>query len=298
MSLEQQFFDYARERYLILLKRREGLPKPWTDDHVLQTGRFCNVFREDDRTTVWFRDHVREPMRNSPDVLLATVVFRWFNRTTTGEAIFCQPRFDGKTAWDKFLGNQDVKELGRVIRGFCGKGPYVTGAYTINTISAGIGLSKLDGVLRLIEMWLERHKDWRQFAQDWIDGNYQSMMEFCSWCESPCLKEFMCYEIACDLRYTALLERAHDIDEWANAGPGAVRGLNRIYGRTVTTTAFAGQALDEMIKLLDMSRNRQVWNTQWPAWDLRTVEHTLCEFDKYMRVRAGAGQTRGVFNGR
>jgi hypothetical protein len=33
----------------------------------------------------------------------------------------------------------------------------------------------------------------------------------------------------------------------------------------------------------------------WPSWEMRDVEHTLCEFDKYERIRLGEGRTRGVY---
>lgn len=308
MDLAPDFFAFARERHRIYLKRAAGDPWPWTDDQVLQTGRFTNVFRELDRTTAWYRRHIREPMRDRPEVLLATVIFRWFNRTTTGEAMFLQGYLGGEgSAFDIFArelseGRMDSGVLKQAITLFCGeKGPFITGAYTINTRSAGLGLTKLDGVLTLIEMWVALHQDWRQFALDWAHPmtNYHSMEEFCSWAASPCLAGFMTYELACDLRFTPLLEKAMDIDTWANVGPGAVRGLNRIHGRPVGQGLRQEPALKEMQELLRMSRNARYWPQRkvenWPRWGLREVEHTLCEFDKYERVRAGDGKTRGNF---
>jgi hypothetical protein len=300
MDLAADFFRFARERHRIYLKREAGDPWPWTEDPVLRTGRFTNVFRELDRTTAWFREQ--------PEVLLATVIFRWFNRTTTGEALFLQrDLFGGRTAFEQF--SADLSELrlnsdtlGSAIRHYCGeKGPFITGAYTINTRSAGLGLTKLAGVLTLIEMWVGLHQDWRERAADWADplNSYQSMEEFCAWAASPCLAGFMTYELACDLRWTALLEKAQDVDTWANVGPGAVRGLNRISCRPASKGLRQGAALDEMRELLRMSRNGRYWPSKpqdrWPVWGLREVEHTLCEYDKYERVRAGEGKTRGNF---
>ena len=60
----KSYFGFVRERYRILLQRRAGKPKPWTADRVLQEHYFTNVFREDDKTTVWFREHIREPLRD------------------------------------------------------------------------------------------------------------------------------------------------------------------------------------------------------------------------------------------
>src|SRR4051812_7947858 len=87
----ERWFEYAVEREKIRKRKEEDkmLP-PFTDDPILQKYRFCNVYREDDRTTRWCKKYVRDPLIDKPEVLLAVVIFRWFNRITTGEAIFCQ----------------------------------------------------------------------------------------------------------------------------------------------------------------------------------------------------------------
>ena len=124
------FFMFARERHNIYLRRQQGLPRPWTDDHILNTCRFTNVYRELDKTTVWFRERVREPLRSKPEVLLATVLFRWFNRILTGEALFLQTFMseegDVRSAFEKFLIDGDIAHLRYAIKAYCGDGPYVT----------------------------------------------------------------------------------------------------------------------------------------------------------------------------
>ncbi|GAF76676.1 unnamed protein product [marine sediment metagenome] len=37
------------------------------------------------------------------------------------------------------------------------------------------------------------------------------------------------------------------------------------------------------------------WPDDWPLWEMREVEHTLCEFDKYERVRLGEGTPKQLF---
>jgi alpha-glutamyl/putrescinyl thymine pyrophosphorylase clade 1 len=314
------FFAFARERHSIYLRRQAGLPKPWTQDPVLQTNRFTNVFRELDRTTMWFRKHVREPLRARPEVLLAAVVFRWFNRISTGEAIFCQDDlFDSGGPWLRFVDTGDIRVLRRAILALLPQGPYVTGAYTINTNLAPRGTPKLDGVLWLIREWLDCHSDWRDVAEAWLASSGTTLEQFCQWAQGPDLGPFMAYEVACDLRHTDLLCRVPDIDTWANAGPGARRGVNRVHGTHPSSPVRSDDALASMVWLLGESRDEQYWPQRvaqdaygcnnyglddvtcsgpWPAWELREVEHTLCEFDKYCRVRDGQGQTRGRFDGK
>lgn len=319
------FFAYARERHATYLRRAAGGPAPWTDDPVLQKYKFCNVFRELDRTTAWFRQHVREPLRDDPAVLLATVVFRWFNRISTGEAVFNQLDMFDASPFRRFMRTGQISILREAITKLCPDGPWVTGSYTINTRSAGVGLSKLDGVLWLISMWVRDHSDWPDVAENQLRDSAFTMKEFCLWARGPCLADFMTYEIACDLRHTALLEHAGDIDTWANIGPGARRGLNRIFRPGEPVNRPHDLELDEMVHLLNLSRDEHYWpqlvnqewmmmggrydgavrmacgqgvREKWPRWELREVEHTLCEFDKYQRVLEGSGRPRGTFSGR
>lgn len=280
----EEFFAYARERYSIRLKRNAGEPKPWTTDPLLLKYSFTEVFREDDRTTKWLRDHVREPLRNDPMVLPAVLIFRWFNRISTGEAIFTQlDMFDG-TAFDRFLRSGETNALKVAIRNHCGDGPYVTGAYTINTIGTGAKMNKLDGVLCLIEMWFDRH--------DWQKPDTSSLQAFCKWCTSPALGPFMTDQIATDLRWTYLLEEAPDIMTWANPGPGCTAGLNRVFGRPATQRVPTTQLIVEMRALLALSQHPDYWPREWPRWELHEVENCACEFEKYQR-----GYSRRKYDG-
>ena len=47
----QSFFDYCKKREAVRVKRESGEAYPWSDDPILQKGRFLNVFREDDKVS-------------------------------------------------------------------------------------------------------------------------------------------------------------------------------------------------------------------------------------------------------
>ena len=64
---------------------------------------------------------------------------------------------------------------------------------------------------------------------------------------------FMAYEVVTDLRHTKWLKNAKDIMTWANPGPGAQRGLNRIHERELNKTIKKQQLNTEMKHLLDIS---------------------------------------------
>jgi hypothetical protein len=312
------FFRYARERQQILLNRRAGLPREqWTKDPILQKYRFCNVFREDDKTTTWFREHVRSKVPEE-SVLLATVVFRMFNRIDTGEAIFCDDDLlGGHSAFDEFLRTGKLTNMRRAIVRRLGKGPYVTGAYII---SSPPGYSKLDGVLEVLRRFYHDKREWKGLGSGVYDtmgwgGEEAGATELLSvnpglftleatwnWLRKfDYLGVFHSYEVVTDLRHTPLLDQAPDIMTWASPGPGARRGLNRVHGRDVRDHSVNRAGLiEEMRELLWIAnhmnqRDENLWPADWQRWEMRDVEHTLCEFDKYSRVKNGEGRPRGVY---
>lgn len=342
-DMVDRFFALARERHSVHLRRVAGLPRPWTEDPILRQYKFTNVFRELDRTTAWFRQHVREPMRADPRVLLATVVFRWLNRVTTGEAIFLQGNvFDGpgRSAFEVFAETGDVSILERAILAYCGDGPYVTGAYMIKSPT---GMPKLAGMMKVIgDFYRGAHVfpgfdelvNWRDVADHCLRNRDlpepTSLRDVWDWLRDIAFQgPFHAYEVVSDLRHTALLDHAPDILTWANPGPGAQRGLNRIHNRINASPRKAKhkwrpggvpreQYIQEMLDLRELSRDTRYWPQKvagdaygcdgygldsttcagpWPAWEMREVEHWLCEVDKHQRVFNGEGEPRGRYDG-
>jgi hypothetical protein len=284
MILASEYFRTARERYRIHIKRAVQQPKPWTDDKPFQQWRFCNVHREDDKVTKWFRDNVRSKL-SGLNVIKATVAFRWFNRIETGELIK-----DHLLNPDKWVGEDVARILADVH-------PVVTGAYIINGMP---GYDKLHGVLICIDNAFDKiDAFWPQWEEairlkDDLNGEEHITLEMV-WDDLRTINYlggFMSYEVVSDLRWTDVLANAEDINTWANAGPGCARGLGwTIAGDSSVFNAgsTAGQAvmLGHMRELLEMSRDPQYWPVNWPVWEMREVEHWACEFDKYQRAARG-----------
>jgi hypothetical protein len=307
-----RFFAYARARHEITLKRATGLPRPWTSDPILDTYRFTNVFREMDRTTEWIAKHVRGPLDQMLErgeiepwqQALGIILAREFNRVSTLEQIFCQDRIDGTMEPVALAyirggaGAPSIEEFESYMRMFCPQ-PWVTGAYIIKTPD---GMDKLAGALWMVERARERLPTLA------ADGAFACSMEslHADLASLPYLGQFTAYEVVTDLRWMGIGREWPDIMSWAAAGPGAIRGLHRLHGRFGwRRKAWGGpalsqsQALAEMRELLRMAHsNLFLWPTDdqdWPEWELREVEHTLCEWDKYERVRLGQGKPRGVY---
>lgn len=306
----ERFFAFARARHEITLARRAGLPHPWTDDAILATYRFTNVFRELDRVTLWIDEHVRRPLDAMLErgeiepwqVVLGIVLARTFNRTETLEMIFCQECMitGAIPGWDYITGDPGnsgkaytLNDLHVYMLSKCSP-PWVTGAYIVKTPDA---MDKLAGALWIVERARERlptlARD-RSFACS-MQALHADLVTL------PYLGGFTAYEIVSDVRWTEVGRGWPDIMSWAHAGPGAIRGLHRVHGRDHTKGLPIAQSLAEMRDLLRMSVSwtGAVWEGEqpkdWPAWEMREVEHTLCEWDKYERARLGQGRPRGVY---
>ena len=111
----------------------------------------------------------------------------------------------------------------------------------------------------------------------------------------------MAYEIVTDLRHTAILQNSPDIMTWCNPGPGCLRGLYRIKGWEFekgnnSTSPVLPPGFDrEMIDLLSKVRERL--RPKMPPLEMRDLEHSLCEFDKYSRALEGDGRLKRKYPG-
>jgi hypothetical protein len=82
---------------------------------------------------------------------------------------------------------------------------------------------------------------------------------------------------------------------WANAGPGAKRGLNRLHGRRIDIAPSKHGWNAEMGELLNHAPTRLGKHVPIDQFDMRSVEHSLCEWDKYQRVELGQGKPRSLY---
>jgi len=171
-----------------------------------------------------------------------------------------------------------------------------TGAYIIT--NQGIKKPKSEVVVDefLIPIWKAK-EDLAKVSQETqsLQATHEAMGKFRGWGGGG----FMSYEVVTDLNYTSVLGTAKDRYTWANAGPGAKRGLNRLYKRDLKKSLSQTQANLEMQTLLYEAQDHLPFRFgPKDQVDMRTIEHSLCEFDKYIRVKNGEGKPRSRYNGK
>tara|TARA_R110000787_G_scaffold43783_1_gene107238 strand:+ start:20959 stop:21822 length:864 start_codon:yes stop_codon:yes gene_type:complete len=276
----ERFFYYINERHRIYLKRQQGHEFPWTADKILQTYSFCNVFRELDTVTQWLNDNWKEPYADHPNLPFAMSVARQINWPETLQEIGFPEVWEPDRIKSIMQGRMDRKQK------------VYTGAYML---TGTLGGTKVEQTIdKILTPLYENQPPIYKYS---LEKTWREYLPYAGF------SGFMAYEVVTDLRHTAHLQDADDIQTWANAGPGAKRGLNRIHGRLVNQTIKIDQLNAEMKELLDVSDeiNQTTMDTglylaNWvDSLEMRDIEHCLCEYDKYERVRLGEGRPRSKY---
>ena len=270
VSSIERFFYYINERHKIFIKRQLEDPFPWTDDEILQTYSFCNVYRELDKVTVWIRENWKEPYADHPNLPFAMAVARQINWPDTLQEIGFPEHWNPERVKAIMQGRMDRKEK------------VYTGAYML---TGTLGGTKVEQTIDKILTPLFNNPP--KLYEDSLEKTWKEYLPYAGF------SGFMAYEVVTDLRFTKYLENAKDIMTWANAGPGAKRGLNRIHNRKLEQNIKKDQLTAEMKELLDVSND--YIDPSLPALEMREIEHCLCEFDKYERTRLVEGRPRAKY---
>lgn len=286
---------WMAERHKIYLRKSEGAEPPWTKDPILQEYRFCNVFRELDTVTIWIRENIREVYANHPNLWFMLAVARTINWPPTLQKIMEAGLWPVRD-WDWEAVAKLLDDLM-----FAGKKVY-TGAYMIraesdpnnewynSTKQAYIAGCVLNNLWEQQEEWTVDEDLPARPGFNTLQSHHKWFMKFHGW--GP----FMAYEVVTDLRHTRYLDKAPDIMRWANAGPGALRGLNRLRGVDPQTHMSQGEANNRMYDLLlECHAHEELCFTLDQIPEMRDIEHSLCEVDKYLRVKNGEGRPRAKY---
>lgn len=297
-------YQWANERHAIWHRKQwseRGVPLPpgleslapnaaLTSDPYLQSYRFCNVFRELDRVTIWVRENIREPFADHPNLWIMLAIARTINWPPTLEWLIkwsgAWPLDDSWDPHKMFEALESYKLLGHKV---------YTGAYMIraesNPKAKWYSWPKSRYVAEIVigRLWEDR-EGWEQtLARRSLRMTWERFQHphYIGW--GP----FMAYQVVVDLRWTRYLENAPDINSWASLGPGSRRGLNRLAGRPLDYPLKQDEGLLEMRFLYSV---QDYYRALWvPPIGLSDIQNCLCETDKYLRIKLGEGRPRSGY---
>jgi hypothetical protein len=230
------------------------------------------------------RKHIREPFADHPRLWFMLAIARWINWPET----LAELRAAGFGAWpDDMRFSPEI--MAEILRRREARDEKVfTGAYTINAPAKGG--SKIDHVALHVlgDLWGRADRIGRMLdgvaGAPTLRGTHGLLTGFKGF------GDFMAYQIVVDLRFTRYLQNAEDVSTWAAAGPGTIRGLNRLAGRPFNRPLEQWKALHEMRGLFEWLPSES-----GVAMDFSDIPNVLCETDKFLRVLNNEGAPRALY---
>lgn len=273
------FVYWAQERDLVRQRREYGYEQhQWSIDPIMLGNRFCNVSREDDFTTRWVKEHVRDPYDadgHEQNLFLAMSVCRFFNLPESLGLLVREGILQAGKELDLHDLHdclQDYKDEDKKHRVFASA--YMVGAPD-NHRTYAFGTEKIAYVCGVLsEAKAPTHTATRQ-------GYVEELVKQFGYAE------FMSGQIAADMAYTFTLRDAPDHRTWAPRGPGAMRGMNRALGMPIDRKITRDEYLAVGRIQMDMLPKDLVEDRNLSLHDV--ASNVNCETDKYLR---GGGRRR------
>ncbi len=274
----QQIYDlywqFTAERQRIFEKRLQGEAGPWTNDPILQTYKFCNVFRAADRVSQYLINEVAyAPEQHTPaDRLFQILAFRMFSRPETWEGLKAELNEIPTIAHIK--NGSLLRALERVKRK---QQKLYTGAFILCAADAYGEKQKHKNHVALFEdMFIKNTLGERLLDARSLKEIFDLLQTF------PLIGKFMAYQIAIDLNYSEHINFSEN--DFTCAGPGALRGINKVFSDLQGTTPE--QIIQEMVQNQHREFDRLglqfngLFGRPLQAID---VQNLFCEVDKYCR---------------
>jgi hypothetical protein len=266
LTSEMQY--WIRERERIRKLKEAGAPPPWSIDPVFQTTRFCNVRREDDKVTKWFRTKWNGRLDSAKKFVLG----RLFNLPESLEII------------EKDVNLREWGAARSMMKGYRDAGNKIfTSAYTVST--CGKKMDKVDYVFDLVGKVTE--------------PSYNSLVEcYRDLTKIDGLGSFLAGQVIADMKntYAHPLYDAPDWQTWSTPGPGSLRGLNW-YFHGAPEGSIKPHNYQKFIKIcyeeVMPALLREIGDLH-----MQDFQSCLCEYSKYAKIsRDFNGHRRNKFKG-
>jgi hypothetical protein len=283
------YFRFAAERHQIYLKRLRGytVPEILTNDPILQTYRFTNVFRAADRVSQYLiREIIPKGSQKPMEVLFRILLFKIFNKIETWERL--TEILKETPTWAEFslLANymgapqSGFAMYGEALQQVATKGPLYSAAYVMPNPPFGHS-TKADNHLALITQIC-----WNGDLVEYLAKCTTTQHDmFHVLLKQPSLGSFLAYQFTIDLTYS---KQFYSPDHgFVVAGPGARDGIKKCFGLTRLNEDEAMFAIQYTANIADQKFAELGLvppTLHGHKLELIDYQNLFCEVDKYSRV--------------
>lgn len=272
-------FRWITQREQARRNKEAGLPHPYCDDAVINSYRFCNVIRMDDRVSRWLQQNWYRPNLGHQNQWLAAVIARYFNWPETLETIGYPNRWNARRSLSRLAAKANAGEK------------LFSAAYII---PAPPNSTKYEHVITNVVDNLYNSAPRRRMRN--MRNRWRTMEEAHIWLQGYAgFGSFLAGQVVADWRHSGVFSNTPtDVLTWAPIGPGSRRGINRLLGLDVTKPVPMDEAAEIMFHVF-MEVIRNVDDPVVERLELMDLQNCLCEFDKYMRTLNGEGRPKVTY---
>ncbi len=282
------FFEFIFNRQLVWYRRNVlQQPAPWSDDKILQTFKFCNVYRELDAGTQAIRLYITKPDYSAEQKIFNIIAYRFFNRRDTIENLF-----GGMLDPQHF----DFKKLEKCFDEKKREGNIFSNAYLI-TAHAVCDYRPHDKHIQILQMLDNLRPQLTAIRQKLQTSSPQQGLKIIEE-NVPLAGPFLAGQILLDITYAGDIVN-YSSNDFLIVGPGAHWGLNIIWERKLSKKEAdeacrflhhkQPQAFENLKKATGKDWRTICWNNpsypNFPYLSLHDVQNSLCEFRKYWRLK-------------
>jgi hypothetical protein len=267
------YWKFAAKRQEIFFNKIDGKSFPWTDDCVLSKHKFTNAYRASDRASQFLiKNVIYKGDQTFDEVFFRTILFKTFNKIETW-ILLCSE------IGDLTIKNFNFKIFSKILHEARSVGEKLySGAYIMTSGKSIFGYEKkFQNHLKLLEMMItnkisERVLDSKSFADVF------HLLRTC-----PTIGEFLAYQYAIDLNYSASLNFSEM--DFVMPGPGAKDGIRKCFAdygdySEIDIIRFVTEQQDKEFKRLGIEF-KTLWGRKLQLID---IQNLFCEVDKYSRV--------------
>lgn len=265
-------WTYIRERNKVYTLKQKNVPPPWTNDKILSKYKFVNVFRTQDPGTLYVTKVLIPKYSHNPvNLLYNLLIYRTFNKieTISDLGYLSYKEIHPMCIFEKLsaLNNRGVTTF--------------TNAFTVHSFKFWDYLpsNKNLRVAHAMETYAERIEILYEDIMEKSDSKatYEILKTL------PGIGEFLAYQISIDIGYWS--KELFDEDTFVVAGPGARRGLSRLFPKHKKKDC--SQLIKQLVEKHDWKR------LELPQpMNLMAMENCLCEISKYLKAYYKEGRPR------
>jgi hypothetical protein len=277
MKARKDVFDtywrFAAKRQDIFYNRLLGMPRPWTDDVILDRYKFCNVYRASDRVSQYLiRNVIYSGNRNEEETIFRILLFKIFNKIETWEYLL-------NVLGEIRLADFSIKKYGGILEERISNNVSIYSNAYISCATKAYGYDRK----HMNHLTLIYNMIFKDRIADSIIRVKRFEEIFSAFRRYPLIGDFMAYQLMTDINYSEVIN--FDENDFTVVGPGSMRGINKCFEDR------GGKSYEYIIKWTVENQENEFerlglsFKTLWGR-NLHCIDcqGLFCETDKYTRA--------------